>query len=89
MATAITNLADMVRTPKYPWDEWEDGSIWEAHAEEDYTVSDKSFYQGVQNHAKLMRQRGIDVRAVTRNPSQGVVQFQFVYGSETEDGNSG
>lgn len=47
------------RKPKYPWDEWEDGSVWEILHGVDYQVSTASMQTALYVRA---RHRGLRVQ---------------------------
>jgi hypothetical protein len=79
VAERIAELNKQATKAKYPWDEWTDGSVWVAYAGQDYNCSDQSFRQGLHVHRRNMTDQGYNVRLETAVPTEGQVQFQFIY----------
>jgi hypothetical protein len=54
VAAVINEWPTVSRTRKsrYPWDEWTNGSIWQAKVGEDFDTSVKTFSQGLYAYGK-------------------------------------
>ena len=63
------------RAPKYPWDEWTDGSIWQILRGRDYDVETRSIQATLFSHATFSELR-VRTRRVFVDGHDGLV-FQF------------
>lgn len=57
--------------PRYPWADWEDGTIWEAERGEDFDCSPQTFSSQLYKRARF---RDLHVRVTRRGD---VVTFRF------------
>jgi predicted HNH restriction endonuclease len=66
------------RPQKYPWDKWEDGSIWQIVRGNDYAVSTENMQ--VNLHTRAAKDgRKVQTRKVETPEGEGLV-FQFLPG---------
>ena len=75
MAKRVTSLPEIKSPfqPQYPWDEWMDGSIWEAKQGEDFTTSLQSFAMTVLKKGAATNRKV----ATRRDTEKNTVTFQF------------
>lgn len=59
--------------PKYPWEDWTDGSPWRIHRGQDYDISTESMAAVVRNYARRV---GLTVET-KRSRDEDFVEFQF------------
>lgn len=64
------------RPPKYPWDQWSDGSVWRATSGTDFDCSRDGFVDALRQFAHRNRDR-LRVSVRMSNDEPDVVIFQF------------
>jgi hypothetical protein len=78
MAKRLKSFPKVVggRRPKYPWDEWTDGSIWELRGGQDFEVA--AYAMQAMLHGKA-RKLGLTVKTRSYESEQGdeILVFQF------------
>lgn len=58
--------------PKYPWDEWTDGRIWEIEKGVDFTIPIVHMQQNITRKARAMK-----MKATTRSDKSKKIIFKF------------
>jgi hypothetical protein len=81
MAERLTEAPERYSRPRYPWDEWADGSWWAASWGRDFVCSLEGFRALVHETAKKRGGKAhtsVDIQ-------KRIVHFQVEYPSETTD----